>query len=94
MTDVLVRKLKYLGGHRFAVEFTNGMAGAWDYSYVKQRPGPMAAPLHDEGYVARAFLEAGAPTWPNGWDVSPEALHETLASAGVLKSVVKTGPSI
>lgn len=85
MTDVLVRKLKHLGGHLFAVEFTDGTSGVWDYGYVKQRPGPMAAPLHEEDYIARAFLEAGAPTWPNGWDVSPEALHETLASAGVLQ---------
>lgn len=87
MTDVLVRKLKHLGGYRFAVEFTDGMSGVWDYAYVKQRPGPMAAPLHDEAYIARAFLEAGAPTWPNGWDVSPEALHETLAAAGALQPV-------
>ena len=94
MTDVLVRMLKHLGGHRFAVEFTDGMAGVWDYSYVKQRPGPMAAPLHDDTYIARAFLEAGAPTWPNGWDVSPEALHETLTAAGILKPAVTTESSI
>lgn len=91
MTDVLVRKLQHLGGHRFAVEFTDGVAGVWDYSYVRQRSGPMAAPLHDEAYVARAFLEAGAPTWPNGWDVSPEALHETLSAAGALRRVAEAG---
>lgn len=91
MIDVLVRKLKHLAGHRFAVEFSDGMAGVWDYSYVKQRPGPMAAPLHDEAYIARAFLEAGAPTWPNGWDVSPEALYETLASAGSLAPMAEAG---
>jgi hypothetical protein len=91
MTDVLVRKLQHLGGHRFAVEFTNGMAGIWDYSSVKWRSGPMAAPLHDEAYIARAFLEAGAPTWPNGWDVSPEALYETLASTGALSPLAKAG---
>jgi hypothetical protein len=94
MTDVLVRHLKYLGGHRFAVVFTDGMAGERDYAYVKQRPGPMAAPLHDEVYVARAFLEAGAPTWPNEWDVSPEALHESLLVAGVLKPTAEAGLSI
>jgi hypothetical protein len=87
MTDVLVRKLKHLGGYRFRVEFTDGMAGEWDYSRVKDRIGPMAAPLADEAYVARAFLEAGAPTWPNGWDVSPEALYEELMSAGALKAL-------
>ena len=85
--DVLVRKLKHVGGHRFWVEFTDGMAGEWDYSRIKDKPGLMAAPLHDEAYVARAFLEMGAPTWPNGWDVSPEALYADLKSAGVLKQI-------
>jgi hypothetical protein len=94
MTDVLVRHLRYPGGHRFAVVFTDGMAGAWDYACVKQRPGPMATPLHDEAYVARAFLEAGAPAWPNGWDVSPEALHESSLADGVLKPTAKAGLSI
>lgn len=91
MTDVLVRKLKHLGGHRFAAEFTDGMAGVWDYSYIQQRPGPMAAPLRDAAYIARAFLEAGAPTWPNGWDVSPEALHASLIAAGALKPTAEAG---
>ena len=91
MTDVLVRKLKYLGGHRFRVEFTDGLAGEWDYSRIKSRPGPMAAPLHDETYISRAFLEMGAPTWPNGWDVSPEALHADLSAAGLLKQTEDAG---
>lgn len=94
MTDVLVRHLRYLGGHRFAVVFTDGMAGERDYAHVKQRPGPMAAPLRDQAYLARAFLEADAPTWPNGWDVSPEALHETLLAAGALKPTAEAGLSI
>ena len=29
----------------------------------------MIAPLRDEAYFARVFLELGAPTWPNGFDV-------------------------
>jgi len=94
MTDVLVRKLKHLGGHRFAIEFTDGMAGVWDYSYVQQRQGPMATPLHDAAYIARAFLEAGAPIWPNGWDVSPEALHASLIATGALKQTSEVGSPI
>lgn len=82
---VEVTALRHLGGHRFWVEFSDGLAGEWDYSAVKTRPGPMAAPLKDEAFIARAFLELGAPTWPNGWDVSPEALHADLKAAGALK---------
>jgi hypothetical protein len=85
MTDIAVLTLRHLGGHRFWVEFSDGMGGEWDYVRVKQRIGPMAAPLKDEAYVARAFLVMGAPTWPNGWDVAPDALYADLKAAGVLK---------
>jgi len=85
MSEVLVSRLQHLGGHRFWVEFTDGRAAEWDYSRVKSRTGPMAAPLHEEDYVARAFLEDGAPTWPNGWDVSPEALLAELEALGALR---------
>jgi hypothetical protein len=61
------------------------MAGEWDYARVKQRIGPMAAPLKEEAYISRAFLVLGAPTWPNEWDVSPDALYADLKAAGVLK---------
>lgn len=86
MTDVLVRHLRHLGGHRFAVQFSDGMAGEWDYARVKDRIGPMAAPLKDEAYIARAFLVMGVPTWPNGWDVSPQALYDELNAKRALKS--------
>ena len=94
MTEVLVRKLRHLDGHRFWVEFTDGMAGVWDYSHIKTRTGSMAKPLHDESYIVRAFLEMGAPTWPNGWDVSPEALYSDLKAAGALKSVADAEPPV
>ncbi len=82
---VLVRELRHIAGWRFWVVFNNGLAGEWDYSRVTDRKGPMAEPLKDPAYMARAFLEMGAPTWPNGWDVSPEALYDELAAAGALR---------
>jgi hypothetical protein len=85
--DVLARKLKYLGGRWFWAEFTDRMAAERDYSHVKDKPGPMTAPLRAKAYVARAVLEMGAPTWPNGWDASPEALYADLQSACALKLV-------
>ncbi len=52
----------------------------------------MAAPRREESYIGRAFLEAGAPSWPNGWDVRPEALHAELQAAGALKPTADAGP--
>jgi hypothetical protein len=30
------------------------------------------------------FLEFGAPTWPNGFDIAPEWLRRGMAAAGEL----------
>lgn len=32
----------------------------------------------------RAFVELGAPTWPNGFDLDPINLYMELRNAGVL----------
>jgi hypothetical protein len=47
----------------------------------------MLEPLRDEAYFARAFLESGAPTWPNGFDIAPEWLRREMEAAGELSGV-------
>jgi len=47
--------------------------------------GPMSEPLRDPQYFARVFLEFGAPTWPNGFDMAPEWVRRELEAAGELK---------
>jgi len=49
--------------------------------------GAMLEPLRDENYFARVFLEFGAPTWPNGFDIAPEWLRREMAAAGELTRV-------
>ena len=44
----------------------------------------MLEPLRDQAYFARVFLEFGAPTWPNGFDIAPEWLRREMAAAGEL----------
>jgi hypothetical protein len=39
----------------------------------------------------RVFLEHGAPTWPNGFDVAPAWLHRELESAGALSRATVAG---
>jgi hypothetical protein len=46
--------------------------------------GPMLEPLRDPAYFQRVFLEFGAPTWPNGFDVAPEWLRCEMERAGEL----------
>jgi len=82
MVDVL--RLKALDGHRLWLRFTDGSEGVRDLSEVVARDGEMVQPLKDPAYFARVFVEMGAPTWPNGFDLDPIALHERMAAAGEL----------
>lgn len=79
-----VRHLEPIGRFRLAVEFTDGSHGTHDFGSMVDAPGPMLAPLRDESYFARVFLESGAPTWPNGFDVAPEWLRREMIAAGEL----------
>lgn len=82
---VHVSKLKRLDDYHLKLWFTDGQAGEWDFSDLATRSGEMAVPFRDPLYFDRVFLEMGALTWPNGYDWCPQALHDDMAAAGVLK---------
>lgn len=82
-----VSRLERLGGFRLRVRFTDGSEGTHDFSALLNEPGPMVEPLRDESYFVRVFLEFGAPTWPNGFDIAPEWLRREMAAAGELTQV-------
>jgi len=50
-----------------------------------QSGGPMVEPLRDEVYFARVFVEIGAPTWRNGFDLDPINLYVEMDKAGLLR---------
>jgi hypothetical protein len=68
---IKVAKIKWLGGHRLRASFSDGMAGEYDFSATVSGSRPMVEPLRDPAFFARVFLEDGALTWPNGFDVAP-----------------------
>jgi hypothetical protein len=82
-----VTRLERLGGFRLRVRFNDGSEGVHDFAAMVNEPGPMLEPLRDEGYFSRVFLEFGAPTWPNGFDIAPEWLRREMAAAGELGRV-------
>ena len=82
-----VTHLDKLGGFKLRVRFNDGSEGIHDFAAMVQEPGPLLEPLRDENYFARVFLEFGAPTWPNGFDVAPEWLRREMAAAGELAGV-------
>jgi hypothetical protein len=85
MVDVL--RLRPLEGHRLWVRFNDGSEGVHDLSGVIARGGPMIEPLKSPEYFARAFVEMGAPTWPNGFDLDPINLYMQMRDAGELARV-------
>ena len=85
MVDVL--RVKALDGHRLWLRFTDGSEGVRDLSALIAKGGPMVEPLKDPAFFARVFVEMGALTWPNGFDLDPIALHERMAAAGELTRV-------
>jgi hypothetical protein len=52
-----------------------------------QEPGSTLERLRNEGYFARVFLEFGAPTWPNGFDIAPEWLRREMEASSELTRV-------
>ena len=85
LTKVL--RLEKLGAFRLRVRFNDGNEGVHDFAAMVSEPGSMLEPLRDESYFARVFLEFGAPTWPNGFDIAPEWLRREMEAAGELSRV-------
>jgi hypothetical protein len=82
MVDVL--RLRPLEGHRLWLRFTDGSEGAHDLSGVIGKGGEMVEPLKAKDYFDRVFVELGAPTWPNGFDLDPINLYMQMRDAGEL----------
>jgi len=82
MVDVL--RLRALDGHKLWLRFSDGSEGVRDLSDVIAKGGEMVAPLKSPDYFARAFVEMGVPTWPNGFDLDPINLYMELRDAGAL----------
>jgi hypothetical protein len=82
MIDVV--SVKPVGGFQLRVAFSDGSVGVHDFSSTAARSGEMVQPLKDPVFFARVFVELGALTWPNGYDLDPIALHERMAAAGEL----------
>jgi hypothetical protein len=82
MIDVV--SVKPMDGYRLRVAFSDGSVGVHDFSSTAARVGEMVRPLKDLKFFARVFVELGALTWPNGFDLDPIALHDRMAAAGEL----------
>jgi hypothetical protein len=79
-----IKRLEPLDRFRVLVAFSDGTNGVHDFTSLVNEPGPMVEPLRDPTYFGRVFLEFGAPTWPNGFDIASEWLRREMEKAGEL----------
>lgn len=63
--------------------FSDGTCGVYDFAPIVAAGTDMTAPLADPAFFARYFIELGALTWPDGFDLSAA----TLRDAGTLERV-------
>ena len=82
-----VIKIEKLGGFGLRVHFNDGSVGEHDFGTLIQAPGKMREPLRDPAYFSRVFLEFGALTWPNGYDMAPEWLKQEMSRANELRKI-------
>lgn len=67
----------YDGNFSITLQFSDGSAGHFNgAAYFKGRQGSLLEALKNETYFKRFFIEAGALSWPNGLELSPQRLHE------------------
>jgi hypothetical protein len=83
-TLIKINEVKALPGSRLSVVFSDGARGVHDLGWLFQKSGPMLDPLRDPRVFERVFLEHGAPTWPNGFDLSPWGIRRRMEEAGEL----------
>jgi hypothetical protein len=82
-----VTKLEKLGGFRLGIHFSDGSHGVHDFTNLVNRSGEIREPLRNPDYFQRVFLEFGALTWPNGYDMAPEWLRREMEADGELTPV-------
>jgi hypothetical protein len=72
-----VIRVEPIAPYRLDVEFDDGVYGTIDLS--DRLFGEMFEPLRDEQMFRAVSIDKfGAVSWPNGADLAPDAMHETL----------------
>jgi hypothetical protein len=87
---IKVTKVNPLQDSKLELRFSDGTEGVLDCAPILAEDGPMVAPLRDPGFFSRVFLEFGAPTWPNGYDIAPWTAKAEIGAAADLAGASST----
>ena len=83
-----VDHFRIVGPYRVQVTFNDGSSGTHDFAPMVASGRNLIAELQDQALFDRAFLEFGALSWPNGFDIAPEWLRREMLEAGELRNEV------
>ena len=81
-----VTSLQVLPEGKLRVAFVDGTAGEVDmkaFLASASVEGTVFAPLRDPAEFAKARIDMGAVTWPNGADLAPDAMYDAIREHGV-----------
>ena len=68
-----------LSGYRLAVKFVDGTMGEVDLTpLVAGESAGVFALLRDHDLFNKVYLDCGAPMWPGGLDIAPDALYDEI----------------
>jgi hypothetical protein len=72
--------VRYIGGYRLEITFSDGTKGISDWStkLARAKTGGIFEPLKNPAYFAKVELWEGTIRWPNGADICPEVLYERV----------------
>ena len=76
-----VQAVSVLLGYRLAVTFRDGSSGIADCSAIRTAEMLVFCLAGGRRIFARVTVALGVLTWPNGADLDPAWMHESLASA-------------
>ncbi|MFZ1446971.1 MAG: DUF2442 domain-containing protein, partial [Candidatus Dechloromonas phosphoritropha] len=76
-----IQAVSVLPDHRLALTFRDGLSGIADLSAIRTSTNPgIYAALASADFFAQVQIELGIIIWPNGADLDPAWLHDSLTT--------------
>ncbi|MGB4913685.1 MAG: DUF2442 domain-containing protein [Candidatus Dechloromonas phosphoritropha] len=76
-----IQAVSVLPDHRLALTFRDGLSGIAALSAIRTSTNPgIYAPLASADFFAQVRIELGVLIWPNGADLDPAWLHDSLTT--------------
>jgi Protein of unknown function (DUF2442) len=86
MAMVSVSSVAAIASHKLHVEFSDGTRGVYDCAGLLSHDNSQISDLKDPSFFARVTVNAGAPTWPNGFRLQPWTIQDEMSAAGALEN--------